>query len=310
MASERTVRFWQITTGQGEPLSGPFPATKIVEQLKELDQADRRYDAPDGWHLYGQGLATTTNPHIVLHRIRHEDLPLLEQAGELTELPLEDDQNLAEATHFRFFPRNVIAQLFNNDGPGIQRLGQYLRGQFGIDVSLSPILRQDVAKTLARLKDISSVEMAVPVNRAYLLETSTPDATIDAIQEMAKNSLSKTVYIKAGVWGSKDPAAASKWMALLKKITTSEMFSAFSKLKVRAVDTEVMDRQTVDLIAEQLTLTEDVELQSETARAVKNESAAAALLDAYTAFEAEIKSAVPAFGKGAKPLSIDELKSD
>ena len=306
MANTRVVKFWQIATGPGESLSGPFPSTKVVDRIKSLDQIDRRFVAPDGWHLLGQGLSTTTNPHLVLHRIRHSDLPLVEQAGELSELDLTDDQNLAEATHFRFFPRNVVGQLFNNDGPGIQRLGQFLRGKFDKDISFAPVLRQDVAKTLARLQEISSVEMAIPVSSIASLESATADDTINSLTEMAKKSLSKTVYVKVTIWGSQEPGAPAKWMKLLKKITSTEMFSGFSKLKVRAYDTEAHARQTIDLIAEQLTLTEDVELQSETARAVKNESAAAALNDAYKSLETEIRTAVPAFSAGTKPLSLDE----
>lgn len=306
MANARVVKFWQITTGPGASLSGPFPSTKAVDRIKSLNQKDRRIEAPDGWHLLGEGLSSATNPHLVLHRIRHSDLPLVEQAGVLSELDLTDDQNLAEATHFRFFPRNVVGQLFNHDGPGIQRLGQFLRGKFDKDIAFAPVLRQDVAKTLARLQEISSVEMAIPINSIATLENNTTDDTINSLIEVAKKSLSKTVYIKVTIWGSKDPGAAGKWMKILKKITSTEMFAGFSKLKVRAYDTEAHARQTIDLISEQLTLTEEVELQSDTARAVKNDSAAAALNDAYKSLEAEIRSAVPAFPSGANPLPLDK----
>jgi hypothetical protein len=309
MSVERHVKFWQITNGHGEALPGPFPATDLVKKVKKFDVDGRRYTHSDGWILDGVAVSSLTNPHLALYRIRHENLPSVEQGGAYSDLQLLDDQNLAEATHFRFFPRNIVAQLHNHDGPGVSRLVQFMRNHVGVDIALAPVLREDAVKTLARLNDITQLEFKIPVKSAHLLESS-GHRTISALRTMAEESLSRTLFVKVTIWGSTEPNASSKWRQALESVVQGDVFSAFESLKVRAHDEATDDRQTVDLVKEQLTMTQKVELTSEISRSVKPSSAAGALQNAYNSLEGDLKEAVPAFPENAAKVPLSALKTN
>jgi len=174
--ASRVVKFWQITNPMGEVLPGAFPATALVRRVKSLAINDLRHETPDEWTLLVQGLRERRPQYLCLYRIRHENLPFIERSGQFADLELAEDENLAEASHFRFFSRNVVGQLFNFDGPQVGRLSQYLAGVFDANVSFAPVLRRDAAQTLGRLTDPTIVNLAIPVDRAYLLEDTDDDS--------------------------------------------------------------------------------------------------------------------------------------
>lgn len=307
MAVPRTVMFWQIVDPKtGDPLNGTFPARQMVQRIKGLPKGNRTFEARDGWRLQAQGIKQTSAQHIVLYRIRREGLPHLERGGNYSDLQLAEDQNLAEATHVRFFPRNVIGVLYNHDGPQVGRLTQYLAGHLDAAVSFAPVLRRDVAQSLDSMQELSQVYVAIPVNRAHLLKDDGTD-TIRTLKEMVKASSSKTVYAKFTLWGSDDPKAGSKWLKVIKKIASTDMFAAFKQLKVKGYDFEAEKRVWVDLVAEQLTMSEQVELSSALGRAVKPSSAADAIQNAYDLMESEITSSVPPVKQSDPPLRLEDL---
>ncbi|MBW3633448.1 MAG: hypothetical protein KY456_10530 [Chloroflexi bacterium] len=310
MSVDRTVQFWQVVQPRsGAPLAGTFPSGELVRALKSVEAEETLWETRDGWRLMAAGFKERSPQHIGLARIRREGLPYIEQGGRFSDLELADDQNLAEVTHYRFFPRNVVGLLYNFDGPHVRRLAQYLRGRWDVDVDLVPVLRRDVAQALERMTELSIVDVAIPVDRAYLLEDDGSD-TVRALREMAENSESKVLYAKFSLRGSATPHAGASWLRRIQGFATSSQLGAFKKLRVKGFDADAQERIWLDLIAEHLTLVQDVELTSDAGRAVRPRSAADAIQDAYDVLEDDINAAVARVAQIDPPLRMSDLGAE
>jgi hypothetical protein len=175
--AERIVQFWHVTDHMHNPLPGIFPAGAVIRAISDLPAADRYIDTSDDMRLLAIPLRDAPPQHAALCRVRRDNLPSLERAGQLGDLRLARDQNLAEATHFRFFNRNVVGMLYNHDGPRIGRLAKYLEEAVSISISFAPVLDADTARRLDRMGPLTSVNIGLSVARAHLLDDDSDDPT-------------------------------------------------------------------------------------------------------------------------------------
>lgn len=166
----RTVQFWRLAHRDGSPMLAPFPGGLVVRELQSAEaQGRHRYRTCwDGTEILGQGLGVSPHPLVALYRTRRDNLPRLDDNGQIARLPLTKAQALAEPSFFAFLPRNVIALLFNNDGPRASRLADYLNAKLGCDVSLQPVYREDLADVLAEMR-MTAVELSIPAAQVPML---------------------------------------------------------------------------------------------------------------------------------------------
>jgi len=305
--AERTVQFWQVTDLFHQPLPGIFPAVSVVERIADLHGEDRYVEMTDGMRLLGKALRRNAPQHVSLSRVRRDNLPSVEQDGSLDDLTLANNQNLAEATHFHFFERNVVGMLYNHDGPRASRLAAYLDAILQIQVSLAPVLDADVAKRLDQMGVLTSVTIGLPVARAYLLDDVLQDAAQipHGLRELANASLAKTVHVKVVIAGSGSAQTEPRWRNFIRRVTTSPALEAFTKLEVHARGTAGDPGQTVDFVKEQLALKETVDLRSAQSRSVTDASAHTAIRDAYQRLKVEINQSVPPVGTQRSAPFVD-----
>jgi hypothetical protein len=166
----RSVQFWRIANADGTELTSQFPADAVVRRLGEAQgRRERRHRiAADGIEILAEGLQTSPHPHLAIYRTRRVNLPRLEDEGVVSVLLLTGRQALAEPTYFAFFPRNVVALLFNNEGPRAGRLADYLNSKFGCTVSLLPVYREDLADVLNSMR-VTALEVSIPTSQVPML---------------------------------------------------------------------------------------------------------------------------------------------
>ena len=109
-----------------------------------------------------------TNTTLRFCRIRRTGLPQLEQAGRISDLDLDPDTGLLEATHVVFFSGTFAGTFaaadYNHFGPRLSRLGNYLNEKSGGAVpraTFRPLLRGDAAEQLDRLEDIRQMDIRI-----------------------------------------------------------------------------------------------------------------------------------------------------
>jgi hypothetical protein len=290
---ERTVQFWHVTDLLHEQLSGRFPVKALIHLIEQIPTDDPYVETLDGVRLLGMVPPTKASDHLVLCRVRSDNLPSLERKGLIGDLDLADDQNIAEATHFRFFGRNVVGMLYNHDGPRIGRLEQYIERVAGARVAFSPVLDADTARRLDQLRTITSVTLSLPVDRAYLLPaaSTSADDVPRALREMANVSLAKTVHVRFVIRGGRQ-GSERRFRDWIRSVITSSSLGAFKKFEVRAQGQRgVEPGQTVDFVQEQLSMKAQVRLRGRS-RTVTNESAHSAIDDAYSKLQSEIELSV------------------
>jgi hypothetical protein len=234
--------------------------------------------------------------------VRRDNVPAIEEDGNLADIQLTSRQNVAEETHVLFLPRNVVGVLYNHEGPRISRLVEYLRDRFGILVSISPVLDSATARRLAKMGTFTSVEMTIPVSRANLLSEDPAEVAV-AVRQMAAASLSRTVHVKAVIQGT---PGQRRWRNWVEDVVRSPRLEAFTKLKVHSRKSDLGDPpQTVDFVKEQLVMREAVHMQANRSRRVQPSSAKAAIRNAYAHLETQIGDAVAPVGD--VDLTIEDL---
>jgi hypothetical protein len=163
----RTVQYWQLLRPDGSPLPGRFPAQRVVKQLMkaEADGKSRYRMCRDGMVLLGKGVAEPDNRMLVLDKVRRENLPSVGNSeGARRALGLSPDEGLLEPTYCLFTRRNILALLTSGDGPRPRRLVDYLGAKLNIDISLAPVLTQNLDQVLAEMR-VSAIDVAIPANR-------------------------------------------------------------------------------------------------------------------------------------------------
>jgi hypothetical protein len=168
---ERKIYFYRADAGlddAGRPLR--FDPRPVLAHIQRLPWSTR-----GKYWIAGDGKITTCwvdqiEPltRLRLGNIRRNDLPQLEQGGALGPLDLSEESGLAEATHVVFFGDSIVGSEFNFYGPRVSRLASYFAEKAQRvcpPVFFEPLLRQDVAEQLERLRDIRLMHLAI--HRSY-----------------------------------------------------------------------------------------------------------------------------------------------
>ena len=158
---ERKIYFYRADIGTdegGQPLAfDPSPALDAIDSLPFTNDDHGRYEFDaDGNALRVRRHNAVPNVTLQFGRVRRNGLPMLEQAGNISDLVLDVDTGLLEAIHVVFFPDNIVGAEYNHFGPRVSRLGSYLHKKSSEAVARAafrPILRGDAAKQLDRLSD-------------------------------------------------------------------------------------------------------------------------------------------------------------
>jgi hypothetical protein len=234
----------------------------------------------------------------------------MEQAGTILDLPISSKQNVAEETHMMFFPNNVIGVLFNQDGPRISRLPDYLLRQFNLEVGVRPLLDPDTARNLRDMGFITSIDLSIPVASAALLQAEGSDAfeTVEALKIMAEQSSGRTLHVKSVLSTKVDTEGSRVWRNFIDHIVPTPALNLFNKFKVHAKSiTPDQPSITIDFAEEQLVMRVSVALENDSTRRVKPSSVQRELVRAHRALAARINQVAPRI---ANQIALNDLIVD
>jgi hypothetical protein len=147
---------------------GRWRRREILRAIADLNLEERYVDSGEGNvllplvdHIPAQGRPEFGRMRFL--RVRRENLPAVEQAGALSDLPIEADAGLAEPSHIIFGPRALVVAEYNHFGPRISALSYYLRIKFDRRIDFATYVQPEVLEQLDRLRDIRLVDLvAIP----------------------------------------------------------------------------------------------------------------------------------------------------
>lgn len=122
---ERKIHFYRAHIGTdegGRPIPfDPHPALNHIHRLPFRAQGRYFADGDDAITCWVDG----PNPRrrFRIAHVRRSGLPLVEQAGSLSDLQIPADSGLVEAIHVVVFPDNIVGSDSNFYGPRMTRAG-------------------------------------------------------------------------------------------------------------------------------------------------------------------------------------------
>lgn len=266
--AKRRVQFWRITDGTGSPLAFKFPAAEVVDQIanNEVSGIGRYLTLSDGTQILGQAEAGNQGSQcLILYRRRTVNLPRHELDGAVSILSLPTRAALAEATFFVFLARNIVAVLYNQQGPAAGRLADYLRGKLSIDIALEPIYRHDALEVLANM-DLSKLVISIDAAQAHLIqelgdaESGSIAQAVDAMAEYSDGGVIE-VAISVGTRGvqEKRNQVRERIHRLAMALARSTGLHYFNKAKAVGREAGNGDQLDVDLLHDRLVFSVEVE---------------------------------------------------
>ena len=159
---ERRIHFYRSSVGSnpdGSPIPfDPLPALAAINQLSFADVLRGRYLVDqDGDALCAWPGTARNETTLKFCQVRRTDLPQVEQAGHVSDLPIGVTAGLLETVHVVFFPNNIVGAEFNFYGPRLSRLENYLHFKSNGAVPFAtfyPLVRGDAAQQLNQLQEI------------------------------------------------------------------------------------------------------------------------------------------------------------
>ena len=297
---ERKIYFYRVDIGTdegGEPLAfDPSPALDAIDSLPFTNDADSRYEFDvDGNALSVRRHNAAPNVTLQFGRVRRNGLPMLEQAGNISDLVLDADAGLLEAIHVVFFPNNIVGAEYNHFGPRVSRLGSYLYEKSNKAVARAafrPVLRGDAAKQLDRLSDLR------------VLEFSIVPSYLDVVRQ-SHVSLSDALAANGNVLGNPkvlqvilkpQPEASTGFLAnmtggLKELLSNGNIHGGSDRLLVHGRCHDSDRVETIDLLKDQLISTKAIVRLNPRSRALDPEAAFEAIREAYLDLHDELEAA-------------------
>ena len=290
---ERKIYFYRANVGMdggGRPLAfNPTPALTRINRLRFNDAG--RYLAEGDAALCCWVDHPNPRQRFRLGQIRRSGLPQVEQGGALTDLPIPAESGLVEAIHVVAFANNIVGSDFNFYGPRMSRLGLYLHekaARWCPDVTFDPLLRQDVAAELDRLREIRMFHLKI--RAAYAATVAQADRDLGAAFQAAAragNAEELEIVLRPRKYSRNALAdgmlRVARWLARRGDLRTEA-----SKFEVRGVRADTGDIELVDVLRDQLIAREEILRQSRRGRALDSVSTYEAIERAFHELEDEL----------------------
>lgn len=167
MAKElkRKIYFYKVSTISTSTNNQPFNVIQAHDDIRNLP-----FSAPDqGRYLEDQNNNTAFlvipsssqngRHYWRLGTVRRNDLPRLEQGGQVNPLSIAPDEGLLEETHCIFFPDGIVGAEFNFYGPRATRLERYLAVKCASlpRIKLNLLVQRKMADQIMRMRDIRMI---------------------------------------------------------------------------------------------------------------------------------------------------------
>lgn len=225
--------------------------------------------------------------HLVLHRVREDDLPNEWSAagGQIAPLNVQID-GLAEGTHLLLLPRNLVIVMGSGFSPRAPRLAAFLRARLGWDVWLHPVPRRDLGSVLEQVRRVSNIEIAINADEIHGLDLGPmyndefdPFVPLEAAARARQGGV-----IKLGWSAGHGNSANQIWFQrVLRKLAGADM-TAFNIARAEVYVEGSTDKIPLDFVHDQIVTQVDVGEHEGRGRELTADQALSGLLDARTHF--------------------------
>ena len=253
---KRKIHFFQVTAHE----------CRIDDVLKELNSIrdntmymDIGDDKKDYIRKYKK---LTGYSQCILSSLKMSDFPNRCTLGQREPEPLDlnDDQGLADSTHFCYFSGSgILAVEYNHFGPRASALEKYinqklmeLRGPGTTErVEIKPILSKEFSEMLDKIGEIRVLTLQMSVARAGELQTIAPSLkqAIEQASQVGETEEVELVLKKKAY--SKKPILreVGNFISSLKELFSRKApDDIFSKLKIKAINTQSGSLEEFDLL--------------------------------------------------------------
>lgn len=244
--------------------------------------------------------AAGTQTKLRFARVRGTGLPSVEQAGDLSDLALDTDQNLAEICHVVVFSGRsgvpILGWEFNFHGPRPMALMRYLQ-EFS-DGALPPLgveylLREDVRAVLDRFGFLVRLSLRTSVSEtdAIARRDRSLGAALAATAELGTEG-EIGLYLSVPRY-SRDQRLPDRVLAMLKRLVgLGSLQDRFSQLQVTGFNRETEQIEKLDLLNTALVSEKRVLRSDARHRTVNSRDAFAQIVEAYGELRGEIDEAL------------------
>ena len=292
---ERTVHFFLADVGQdesGRPLPfDPTPALTTIDSLPFMSAPTGRYEQETEDDVLCLFTDKRQWDRVQFCRVRRTQLPLLEEAGRLSELNIPAKAGLSEAIHVRFFPRNIVGAVYNHYGPRLPSLGPYLHSTSNgaiPRVTFRPLLNADTTKLVDALSDLRLLEF--DVRRSFMnvvADTSYSLASAFAgVSELLDAPETISLVAKPEPRGAQQ--LLSRLQAALRSILVRpDLHENVLKLRARGKRTDTGRVETIDFLRDRFASSQEI-VRMRRSRSLKPRSAFDAIGRAYSQLRDEL----------------------
>lgn len=303
--TQRKVYFFRVFTdidedGTATPYD-PDPALAHINALP-FDEGGRYLATGDG-ELNCCWIDRAHRPQrIRLGKVRRTNLPSLEERGNLEPLDLDEETGLVEQVHMVFFDRSILGVLYNFYGPRASSLSRYLvtkHADTPQTLQIEPLLRQDVIQQLDRLERIRVLRLKIL--RPFIARLEQADQSLHATFRAAMEAgeaeefelvLKPAPYQREWI-GQRLLTGVRRIAAIVANDT--EAREEMGKFEVRGFNGETGGLETVDVLHDQLVSEKTVVRYDERSRAIRSDSAYAAIEEAYAELREDLELAAAVF---------------
>jgi hypothetical protein len=269
---QRNIFFYRVEPGEGQA----WRRAEVLRQLEALRGDDRLLDLRNGnyaWVKVDRIPQGGETGRARFFRIRRQNLPGVENEGDVRDLDIPETAGLAEPSHVVFGSNGLIAAEFNSQAPRMSALQRLLDRNLGMDIRIGTYLQGDIVEQLDRLEWIQLCELSIVPTPALEEELRNAGRYGDAVANLSDPDDARRVYLRlsaerrSGSWTGEIRDFAKR---LLGMGADEEMAKV---LRLTGYDPVTDEVEPVDLLQQKLLRRTEIERSSERSRALNTSSA-------------------------------------
>ena len=296
---ERTVHFYLADSGadeSGRPLQfDPRPALKAIDSLPFQASPGGRYQQEAEGNVLCLFATKRQWDRVQFCRVRRSELPLLEQAGRLSELRIPTNAGLSEAIHVRFFANNIVGAMYNHFGPRVSALGPYLHvvsGRAIPPVAFRPLLNSDTTGLVDHLEDLRVLEFDIRRSFKSVIEDADVSlaAAFDSNEELLDSQ--ETISLVAKPERRTAQHLITRLRNPLRRILQRlDLHENVVRLRARGKRTDTGRVETIDFLGDRFASSQEVVRMGGRNRSLDSKSAFDAIARAYVQLRDDLELA-------------------
>jgi hypothetical protein len=290
----RRVHFFRLDPGRKDNRAVPIDLDAVVREIDDIPVGPDRYldYGDDRLLVLVDRRAAPQRVRIV--RTRQTDIPQRELGGHLTGITLREGEGLAEVTHLVFLPDRFLGVEFNFHGPRASALAYYLEklSPSCPQVRARPLIRRDVMNALDRTGELKLLD--IRARRSYVNTLADVDDDLgNAFRSAAELGGAEALeLILRTELHSRGGQLLPKLKRILRELLGKEDLSeGVDRLRIETVSAPGKPTETIDLLQGKVIFDTTMLRVDRRTRAVVDDSAYAAIDEAWLRNADEIRSA-------------------